>query len=98
MILIRSNPGTLTAKDDEEQRLAFEAVVMLLLNIQRVGICVANVDHDVPERQVTEVVDRVLKRLGPLKDMPGLVLRGSCNENQQRAHILREVREAFGCQ
>ena len=98
MILIRGIPGPFTAKDDDEQRLAFEAVVKLLPNIQRVELSVAFVGHDVPEWQASEVVNRVLKKLGPLKDMPGLTLRGRFNENHQRARIVREVSEALGCQ
>lgn len=97
-ILIRGIPGPFTAKDDDKQRLAFEALGELLPNIQRVEISLAVIGHDVPEWQVIEVVNRVLEKLGPLKDMPGLALRGGLNENNQRARILREVREALGCQ
>lgn len=101
MILIRGNRkrrGPFTLEDDDKARLAFEAVAELLPNIQRVELGVAIVGHDVPESQVMERVNRVLKKLGPLKDMPGLTLRGFFHDNDQRARIMREIRDALGCQ
>lgn len=90
--------GPFTAQDDDKQRLAFEAVAKLLPNIQRVELSLAIVGLDVPEWQVMEVVNRALQKLGPLKDMPGLTIRGGFGETDQRARIVRKVSEALGYQ
>lgn len=96
-VSVRSIPGPYTAEDDAKQRLAFEAVVKLLPNIRQVEISLAVGGHDAPDGQVMQVVYRVLKTLGPLKDLPGLTVRGSFNENNQRTRIMEGVREALGC-
>ncbi len=98
MILIRGIQHSFTAQDDEEPRLAIEAAVGLLPNIQRIEVTIACVGHDVPEYQVMEVVDRVLKELGPLRDMPGVIICEGSNDTKQRAHIINEVRKALGRQ
>lgn len=97
MILVRTRPNPFTAEDDEKQRRALEAVVALLPNIKRVEVSLAVFDRDVPDWQVKDVVTRALEKLGPLRDLPGLSIRGGFNENSQRARIVRKVREALGC-
>jgi hypothetical protein len=54
--------------------------------------------HDVPEYQVKEIVTRALKIASPLRGFAGLSLEGADYENAQRTRIMREVREALGCQ
>lgn len=98
MILIRVDPGPFTLEDDEKQRLALEVVRDLLPNLENVDLSLAVIGLDVPEWQVSQVVDRALKKLGPLKDMPDVTVRGSSNEDKQGARIIRDVGKAFGCQ
>ena len=97
MVPIRSIPYSFTPKDDDKRLLAFEAIAKLLPNIRQVEINVALVGHDAPEWQVMEVVNRVSKTFGPLKDLPGLTIYESFNTNNQRARIMKEVRELLGC-
>lgn len=95
---IRSVPHEFTAKHDKKPRLALEAMVKLLPNIQHVEASVAFSGRDVPEWQLQEVVHRILGILTPVFENPGLVVRGGFNENLQRAQILEHVREHLGCQ
>ncbi|KAL8908066.1 MAG: hypothetical protein Q9207_001045 [Kuettlingeria erythrocarpa] len=97
MLLFRSIPSPFTAKDDSKNEGAIEAVTELLPNIKQVEATIAFIGHDVPDSQITEVVKRILKILAPLKDIPGLTIRGGGIENKQRSRILNDVREALTC-
>jgi len=97
IIIIRSIPGPFTLSDEEKWRQALEAAVLWLPNIRRVELTLALCGHDVPNWQVKEVVTRAIKIASPLRDIPGLILRGDSNEGSQRIRIIREVREALGC-
>lgn len=91
-ILIRSLQGPFTAQDDDNRQLN------LLPNISHIEASVALIGHDVPKWQISKVVNRILRILGPLKDASELTFRGGFNVNKQRSRILEEVREALGCQ
>lgn len=97
MILIRGIANRFHLERDETIRQALQAAVDLLPNVKRVELSLAIVGHDVPEWQITEVVNRAVREASPLKGLPGLSIRGGFNENNQRARIVREVREALGC-
>lgn len=38
------------------------------------------------------------EKLGPLRDMPGLIICEGSNDTKQRARIISEVRKALECQ
>lgn len=91
-------PGAFTVRDEEKARQAIEAVVDLLPNIRWVVLTLTFAGHDVPEYQEKEIVARALKIASPLRGFAGLSLEGADYEHAQRTRIMREVREALGCQ
>lgn len=97
IIILRCTPDPFTASDEEERRLAIEAMVALLPNVKRFELTLTFVGVEVPEYQVKEIVSRGLRIASPLKDVAKLVLYGADHESAQRMRITREVREALGC-
>lgn len=97
MFNIRCQPGPFTVSDEEMRGRAVEAVMGLLLNVKGVELTLCFVGLEVPEWQVKEIVGRALKIASPLRNMRGLVVRGAEDQNAQRTHILREIRQALGC-
>lgn len=70
----------------------------LLPNVKRVILTFTFAGFDVPEYQVKEIVACALMVASPLRGFAGLSLEGWDYETAQRARIIREVREALGCQ
>lgn len=97
MFNIRCTPGPFTVSDEEMRERAVEAVMGLLPNVKGVELTFSFVGFEVPEWQVKEVVGRALRIAGSLRDRCGVVVRGAEDQNAQRTHILREIREALGC-
>ncbi len=91
-------PGPFTVRNEEKARQAMEAVVDLLPNVKRAVLALTFAGHDEPEYQVKEIVTRALKIASPLRGFAGLSLEGADYENAQRTRVMREVREALGCQ
>ena len=69
-INMRTAQGPFSQGDEENQRRALEAVVVLGL----VGI-------GVPNSEEGHVVDRAVKILSPLRGMKALTLKGSVHDN-----------------
>lgn len=87
-----------TDENDDEWKSVLEAVMNLLPNIEHVKIYIAFIGWDVPEWQVAEVVQRVLKILACLKDFSGLAILNGSSGATQRARITEQIRENLGCQ
>ena len=92
------NPLSFSLRSEEQARQAIEAVVELLPNLKRVVLTLTFAGLEVPEDQVKDVVARALKLVSPLRGFAGLSLEGAEYDTAQRTRIMREVREALGCQ
>lgn len=93
-----SAPMPVTLRNEEKTRQVFEAVVKLLPNVKRVTLSLSFSGYDVPEFQVKEVVARALNVASPLTSFAHISLEGATyEESAQRTRLMREVREALGC-
>lgn len=81
-------------KDEEDWRMAVEAMIEMLPNVRRVELTFSQSGQTAPDDQVKDIVDRAVKMAGPLKGFPGLVLRG-CTDTTQRARITADIRKAL---
>ena len=98
MIMLRCAPGSSNRSYEEKWRQALEAVVELLPDVRQVELTWALIGPKVPDYQGKEVVARAVRIVSPLIGIASLVVRGDSNKGAQRMRIVREVREAFGCQ
>lgn len=100
--IIRFSFGLLTWESTpgprgENAKQVIEAVMGLLPNVKRVVLTLSISGFDVPEHQVQNLVASALKVARPLSGFAGLFMAEYAFETDQRARVIKEVREKLGC-